>query len=41
MTNQINSISIANRGLNYGDGLFETIAVKANKPILLAEHISR
>ena len=34
-------LSIADRGLQYGDGLFETIAVHAGKAILLAQHLQR
>ena len=33
--------SINNRGLKFGDGLFETILIKKNKPILLNEHLKR
>ena len=29
------------RGFNYGDGLFETVLVKKNKPIFLNDHIKR
>jgi branched-chain amino acid aminotransferase len=29
------------RGLVLGDGLFETVAVRAGKPVLLSEHLSR
>ena len=38
--NNIN-ISIIDRGLKFGDGLFETILIKNNKPILLDEHLKR
>ena len=33
--------SLKDRGLAYGDGLFETIAVKASKPLLLDLHLQR
>ncbi|WP_271408293.1 aminodeoxychorismate lyase [Pseudomonas sp. Q1-7] len=35
------SISIKDRGLAYGDGLFETIAVRAGRPPLLEYHMAR
>jgi 4-amino-4-deoxychorismate lyase len=35
------SISVHDRGLAYGDGLFETIAVRNGEPLLLAEHMRR
>jgi 4-amino-4-deoxychorismate lyase len=35
------SLSITDRGLAYGDGLFETIAVKAGQPLLLERHLQR
>jgi len=35
------SISILDRGLTYGDGLFETIAVRDNKPRFLDYHLER
>ena len=34
-------ISIIDRGLKFGDGLFETILIKNNKAILLKEHLQR
>ncbi|WP_339510005.1 aminodeoxychorismate lyase [Pseudomonas sp. RL_15y_Pfl2_60] len=34
-------LSIKDRGLAYGDGLFETIAVTAGTPVLLERHLSR
>lgn len=34
-------LSIKDRGLAYGDGLFETIAVTAGRPVLLERHLSR
>jgi 4-amino-4-deoxychorismate lyase len=35
------SLSIKDRGLAYGDGLFETIAVRAGRPPLLEYHLAR
>ena len=32
-------ISANNRGLKFGDGIFETILIKKNKPILFDEHL--
>lgn len=34
-------LSIADRGLQYGDGLFETIAVRDGRPCLWTEHFER
>ena len=34
-------LSVKDRGLAYGDGLFETIAVKAGQPVLLERHLTR
>ena len=34
-------ISATDRGLKFGDGIFETILIKQNKPILFDEHIKR
>lgn len=34
-------LSIQDRGLRFGDGIFETILIKKNKPILLNEHLER
>ena len=34
-------ISILDRGLRFGDALFETILIKHKKPVLLDEHIQR
>lgn len=35
------ALSVRDRGLAYGDGLFETIAVSAGRPRLLARHLAR
>ena len=35
------SIAIADRGLAYGDGIFETILFVGGKPVLWCEHIAR
>ncbi|NBA94188.1 aminodeoxychorismate lyase [Pseudomonas sp. R5(2019)] len=35
------ALSLKSRGLAYGDGLFETIAVKAGHPLLLELHLQR
>jgi 4-amino-4-deoxychorismate lyase len=35
------SIGLANRGLAYGDGLFETIGVRRGRPSLLERHLAR
>ncbi|MFK7702584.1 aminodeoxychorismate lyase [Pseudomonas caspiana] len=35
------TLSVRNRGLAYGDGLFETIAVRAGQPSLLDQHMRR
>jgi len=34
-------IPVSDRGLQYGDGLFETIAINAGQPILLDQHLAR
>ena len=34
-------ISANNRGLKFGDGIFETILIKQNKPVLFDEHFQR
>ena len=34
-------ISANNRGLKFADGIFETILIKENKPILFDEHLKR
>ena len=36
-----NRLSISDRGLNYGDGLFETIQIRDAVPLLWQAHISR
>ena len=35
------TLPLADRGLAYGDGLFETIAVRGGKPVLLQRHLRR
>jgi D-amino acid aminotransferase len=35
------SVSVFDRGLNYGDGLFETMKAVDGKPLLLNEHLKR
>ena len=35
------NISAKDRGLKFGDGIFETILIKNNKAILIDEHIQR
>ncbi|MCF5713507.1 MULTISPECIES: aminodeoxychorismate lyase [Pseudomonas syringae group] len=35
------SLSVKDRGLAYGDGVFETMAVKAGRPLLLDRHLQR
>lgn len=35
------SIEIADRGFQYGDGLFETIAVNNGQPVFFEQHLSR
>jgi 4-amino-4-deoxychorismate lyase len=35
------TLPVADRGLAYGDGLFETIAVKAGEPLLFERHLQR
>ena len=34
-------ISANNRGLKFADGIFETILIKENKPVLFDEHLKR
>ena len=36
-----NTLDITDRGLHYGDGLFETIAVTRHTPVFLAQHLAR
>ncbi|HET9122747.1 MAG TPA: aminotransferase class IV, partial [Acidiferrobacteraceae bacterium] len=38
---QQETVSVLDRGLTYGDGLFETLAVRDGRPLLWAEHIAR
>lgn len=35
------TVSLNNRGLAYGDGLFETVLLHEGRPILLARHLAR
>lgn len=35
------AVNLQNRGLAYGDGVFETIAVRHGRPSLLGEHMAR
>jgi len=35
------NISIKDRGLRFSDGIFETILIRGNRPILLNEHLQR
>jgi 4-amino-4-deoxychorismate lyase len=35
------TISVADRGFQYGDGLFETIEISQNTPIFLEQHLQR
>ncbi len=35
------TLALQSRGLAYGDGLFETIAVKAGRPSLFEYHLER
>ena len=35
------SVSVKDRGFNYGDGIFETIRVKNNKCLYQSDHINR
>ncbi len=34
-------INVSDRGFQYGDGLFETILIRENKPLFLSEHLQR
>jgi 4-amino-4-deoxychorismate lyase len=36
-----NTLEITDRGLHYGDGLFETIEVTRQTPVFLAQHLAR
>ncbi len=36
-----NGVTIHDRGLQYGDGLFETIAIRAGQPLLWDRHLAR
>lgn len=36
-----NSLPISDRGLHYGDGLFETLEIFQGKPLFLAQHLER
>lgn len=38
---QADTLSVKDRGLAYGDGLFETILVKSGQPVLFARHLER
>lgn len=38
---QQQTLDITDRGLHYGDGLFETIEIKQQKPVFLAQHLAR
>jgi 4-amino-4-deoxychorismate lyase len=38
---ETDQISVADRGLTYGDGLFETVAVREGLPCLWGEHLRR
>ncbi len=37
----LESIPVSDRGLHYGDGVFETLAVSAGEPLVLEEHLAR
>lgn len=39
--NPTTAVPVTDRGLAYGDGLFETIKVRAGRPLLLALHLQR
>ncbi len=43
LVNGVNAdtLPLTDRGLQYGDGLFETIAVRASRPCLWSEHLGR
>jgi 4-amino-4-deoxychorismate lyase len=36
-----NTLDVLDRGLQYGDGLFETVAIRAGRPRLLRHHLER
>lgn len=38
---QQDTVSVLDRGFVYGDGLFETLAVRDGRPLLWAEHLAR
>ncbi len=38
---QQNTIAVTDRGLHYGDGLFETIEIIQGQPVFLTEHLAR
>lgn len=38
---QRNTLDITDRGLHYGDGLFETIEVNDRRPVFLKQHLAR
>lgn len=38
---QRDTIAVMDRGFQYGDGLFETIEIRANQPIFLEQHLQR
>ena len=35
------TVSARDRGLKFGDGIFETILIRRREPILLEDHITR
>jgi 4-amino-4-deoxychorismate lyase len=37
----LENLALGNRGLAYGDGLFETLLVKAGRPLLFERHLQR
>jgi 4-amino-4-deoxychorismate lyase len=37
----VDAVAVADRGLHYGDGLFETLAVEEGEPLLWPEHLER
>lgn len=34
-------VSVLDRGLQYGDGVFETVLFKSNQPVLMTFHLQR